>query len=104
MNSFINKKNLILLVLAVIFISPVLAAEKEKEAGNSNELNYEILDPFYSYHAETNILEFYDSKDNLVYKTSISKDSPCNAVLAKYLNLSDFLMESGDTSYFRLNN
>ncbi|HNP18652.1 MAG TPA: hypothetical protein PKL31_09480 [Fulvivirga sp.] len=103
MNTLINKKNLILLVLAVIFISPVLAAEKEKE-DSSNELNYELLDPFYSYHAETVTLEFYDSNDNLVYKTTVSKDSPCNAELAKYLNVSDFLVESGDTSYFRLNN
>jgi hypothetical protein len=105
MNTLINKKNLMLLVLAAIFISPALAGEREEGKDNSNELNYEILDPFYNQDNanELVILEFYDHKDNLVYTTTIPEDDQCKAILAKYLNQSDFLAESGQTSYYRLN-
>ncbi len=98
------KKYTLLFVFAALSSLPVLGNESDKKGDNDQQI--EITDPFYHSDnaTEPRILEFYDFNDNLVYKVTVTKDDKSNAVLAKYLNESDFLTQNKMTSYFRLNN
>ncbi len=103
-------KNLLslLLVTAALSTAPAMAAEKEKEdVKPSKNTSAEVeVDPFYYVDnpSEPATLEFYDFDDNLVYSVTVTKDCGANPDLAKYLNESDFLVQLGSTSYFRMNN
>jgi hypothetical protein len=105
MNTQITKKYALLLTVAVFFSASVIAGEKETPENNLKETSSVILDPFYSIDnpSEKVTLEFYDFKDNLVYKATLSKKNDVNAKLAKYLNESDYLANNSKTSYFRYN-
>ncbi|MTI39169.1 hypothetical protein [Fulvivirga lutimaris] len=98
------KKFSMLFVLAALGSLPTFGNDTDKKEDNQQQI--ETLDPFYHSDnpSEPQILEFYDLKDELVYKVTITKDDEPNADLAKYLNESDFLVQNLKTSYFRLNN
>ncbi|MEQ8243861.1 hypothetical protein [Fulvivirga sp.] len=98
------KKYSMLFVLAALGSLPAFGNDTDKKEDSQQQI--EILDPFYPFDnpSEPQVLEFYNFNDELVYKVTITKDDEPNADLAKYLNESDFLIQSSKTSYFRLNN
>ena len=103
MNGQLKKYSMLFVLTALCSLS-VFGNDNNKEEDNKEII--EALDPFFPSDNpnEPQILEFYDFNDNLVYKVTITKDDEPNADLAKYLNESDFLIQSSKTSYFRLNN
>ena len=52
---------------------------------------------------ETKNYRIYDAKDNLVHEVRLNKKTKQDEKLVKYLLVADFVMEYGNTRYYKIN-